>query len=318
MRRKTIARLFVIDVGLFTASGAFEVFRHYTTALLLFFAAILLFCIATAFALHRVISKRRTTPTVKGPLEQRIDTAAQPSFSPPQWTEYQQDIFYDVIWRWGYRPDIDNVPRSIKPFCPECLELTQLTADGQIGGNEAGGPKQWVLTCPSGDHLRPYTMPARLGVVLEMFPDIKQHIQQKLADGSWVEVVNRQRTVKGIAPINVRTIAASKLDEIAEQVLIILWDHRESALTCEEKDLEKRIQFLQLRQAKPEIDRALLDHHLTYLVDEEYVHLEVWNGFIFQYSLISKGREYIIANNLRNTDWYRYLREAQGKAPTQD
>src|SRR5439155_438718 len=127
------------------------------------------------------------------PPSQEKPTESQP------WTEYTQDVFGDasakwksVIWRWHYKPEIDQTPRNITPCCPDCdkptpLDVSVIFQKPKVKG-DAGSR---LMICRT--HKQVYTMPARWGSNLEQYADVRELIGEKLQDGSWVEVVNRQR-----------------------------------------------------------------------------------------------------------------------------
>src|SRR6185436_20431107 len=98
-----------------------------------------------------------------GKLRDGIPIASQPlvkQIMPPPYTEYTQDVFMDivpeVIWRWHYKRDIDNIPRGITPLCPECIQPTELRVNHQGGEKSKTGTKtqsEWLLSCPSLTHI---------------------------------------------------------------------------------------------------------------------------------------------------------------------
>jgi DNA-binding transcriptional ArsR family regulator len=85
MRRKTLNRLFVLVVGLLTASGTFKTLNHDTTALLLFVVAIVLFCVTFPMWLVRSLSAfRGNTKVVSLDLKQVPASDAVPIASTPK------------------------------------------------------------------------------------------------------------------------------------------------------------------------------------------------------------------------------------------
>lgn len=217
--------------------------------------------------------------------------------------EYTEDVFNNIIWRWQYNAHIDQTPRNLHAYCIECRQPMKQT--GILRGH---GGYFIQVTCQQHkfDHITTNSSGD--------FIDIKKQIQKKLQDGSWLGVVNRQRITKGqltiSVPLEAKTVASPqpvKLDEIAEQILTILWVHREVAATSEVGVFVAAFHFVRSQENKPDIDRALLEHHLTNLVNEDYIDLEM-PDMVERYSLRSKGQKYFIDNSLRDAALFRSLR----------
>lgn len=117
-----------------------------------------------------------------------------PNLVNPPWSDYTKDMFYDVIWRWHYKLEFDSTPRDLIPFCPECDR--PLIVWEQSNGIPIPGSKKlrWFALCRCEFHPREYQIPvdARCD-----FTPIKDLIQQKIQDGSYDDVVTRQRMHRG-------------------------------------------------------------------------------------------------------------------------
>jgi hypothetical protein len=117
------------------------------------------------------------------------------------WVEYNEDVFHQIIWRWHYKPEIDQTPRDIRPFCIECQPLIPLQHHAFKDG---GGNPVFTLDCSY------HTVQlCELGYLYEFNEKIKELIKQKLNDGSWVDAVNRRRRAKGKPPLSPSLVAPS-------------------------------------------------------------------------------------------------------------
>ncbi len=143
------------------------------------------------------------TPTPKLPRMPKMVGSGPASRDRPQpklkWTEYTEDEFYDVIWRWHYRPP-DKTPRDIKPYCPECSfqnELAWKLVFPEPSMYQTAYPpyKQrapyLVLRCNS--HPQRYEAEHIPNMQLDDFSKIKELILAALENGSWEAAVTLKR-----------------------------------------------------------------------------------------------------------------------------
>jgi hypothetical protein len=110
-----------------------------------------------------------------------------------KWTDYTEDEFYDVIWRWHYKPP-NNTPRDIRPFCPECqypVELNYRLIFPQRSPIYTEDVVHLKLKCPY--HPQVYRAEHIPNMQLDDFSKIKALIQERLENDSWREVVSAKR-----------------------------------------------------------------------------------------------------------------------------
>jgi hypothetical protein len=246
----------------------------------------------------------KTNLTVAPPVERKPE---RPIYGPPDpkkpvnnipfetgygllWTEYTEDTFHDVIWRWHYKPDIDNTPRNISPYCPECESpnLLQWTVERHLNWYTVDlkcrfHPQYYFIRL---DH-NPYSKP---------FESIKKLIQQKLDDGTWLDVVDRQRRARGQSPLGRAVSTPPALGEIKDLILLALWEDRPS---YEFYAIQDAVSFKRHLKGKPEVDKSTMEYHLHDLDKQEYIQTQ--QARIKSYSLTQKGRKYVM-ENLPNKD----------------
>lgn len=108
-------------------------------------------------------------------------------------TEYTEDVFQDlsedILWRWHYKPQIDNTPRNITPYCLEC----ELPRPLQYDATRNKDTSFYLVRFECQAHRRPYYLTFDVTPSGKIFDSIKKLIRQKIEDGSWLEVVNKQR-----------------------------------------------------------------------------------------------------------------------------
>lgn len=108
-----------------------------------------------------------------------------------KWTDYTEDYFHDLIWRWEYKPQMgDKKPRNVTGLCPECEKPLQ-----KMGGTGLVDPKEGrtvTYYCPHHlQYIRHFQSPT-----YDDFDGIGQLITDKLNNGQWEEVVKRQMDVR--------------------------------------------------------------------------------------------------------------------------
>ena len=220
---------------------------------------------------------------------------------PYAFKNYTQEQIDNVIWRWRYKLEFDNAPRNLTPFCSECERPLM------------GGYTREVVFVPSANkdyeicefwclaHPRVYKVHADLHGELVF---IKEHIQQRIRDGSWLEIVNKQRMARGESPISPDLVAAlnksrpdKPLDEMQIDILVVLWEH---SPTCE---IHYLLLGIMSRRSKTKrdssFDNGTFYFHLNDLVEKEFV--EVTYDTLKRpdrCSLTQKARQYILNNNL--------------------
>jgi len=131
------------------------------------------------------------------------------------WTEYTEDVLHGIIWRWHYKPEIDNTPRNLTPLCPECENPRAL--HGDVSRHQQG--KAYIVSLKCSFHPQTYSIHLDHNPYDRPFESITKQIQQKLLDDSWVDVVNRKRMARGQAPIGgpIRMPAERALLELQER-----------------------------------------------------------------------------------------------------
>jgi hypothetical protein len=128
-------------------------------------------------------------------VEGDIPSVAQKSADvPPNWTEYTQDKFGEIIWRWHYKPEFDDTPtpRDLKPHCAECNDPLEFVEEKELEVTHGGEKKlQWIMqwNCPTHPERRIwYRVLGRRNLFW-----VYNQISQKIKDGSWKAVVMKQR-----------------------------------------------------------------------------------------------------------------------------
>ena len=114
------------------------------------------------------------------------------SHQPPlTWTEYKEDYFCDLIWRWRYRPEMGNQkPRDITAWCPEC----EAEADPmEYVVRQNTGNLLAVFACSQCAPQRRYSVS---GFITDPYDGIRTLIATKLQNGEWEKVVKRQNDVR--------------------------------------------------------------------------------------------------------------------------
>jgi hypothetical protein len=64
----------------------------------------------------------------------------------PDWYDYRQETFFDIVWRWGYDRGNITVPA---PFCPSCDTRMR---PGPAPGENPHHPKRTVYHCGNCDN----------------------------------------------------------------------------------------------------------------------------------------------------------------------
>lgn len=145
---------------------------HYSFGHFFLYLAFLFLLLAIAFVITEVLARRRNKNTLpREPLTQN-------SLSQWEWSDYRQDVFYKIIWRWKYRLDLDDSPRDITPYCPDCDKKLSDYHTKFWNKNlyfECRSCGRWFLRIPHYEQT------------------VTDCIQEKIKDGSWKEVVKRQR-----------------------------------------------------------------------------------------------------------------------------
>ena len=203
------------------------------------------------------------------------------------WVESEEDVFRSVIWRWHYKPDIDNTPRGINPFCIECVQPKLLR---HFQSKDGVGNIYIVLDCAIHQ-----AQLHELGYWSDLTLRIRDRIKQKLKDGYWVEVVNKKRIARHQAPISPSQVAPhtpnspdKTLDEMKTDILLAI-----AKLNgyCRDFELDEYFLF--------KVDRVTLDYHLHILEDPwEYISIIDSPLDPTGYRLEQKGRDYLIKNKL--------------------
>lgn len=178
-----IAGAIAISVVLWILSGVAQ-YKHRDTAVIwtIYFAIVL-----TILVFFLTWQKREW--------ESGSGAAAQTWHPTPhdhiKWTDYAEDYFYGVIWRWEYRPQMGNKePRNITAWCPECNRLMESLPGIAIAPD--GGHTSIFVCC---NHpLRQYFINAGRGV--DHYEGIRALIREKLKTGRWKKVVQRQVDVR--------------------------------------------------------------------------------------------------------------------------
>src|SRR5262249_33268796 len=138
------------------------------------------------------------------------------------WAEYTKEVFpelsKDILWRWHYNPDIDNTPRNITPHCLECEDLKPL--EYEVTHNK--GTSFYLVHFECFVHHHPLYLTLDITPSGKTFDVIAKRIQQRLEDGSWVEVVNKERMARRQAPISPAAPAHHWLRWEQEQILLII------------------------------------------------------------------------------------------------
>lgn len=265
-------------------------------------------------------SQEITTPII--PKEIQKSNAPDPDkpIYPPEffnygesslWQEYTEDIFKevsgDVIWRWHYKPEINNQPRNVNPYCPECYPPRPLEGfiyvDGQTGGDRVSVKCKHHATIRFDSRHNDYAA-------------IKQLILRKLDNRTWIDVVNKQREARHQPRISPDIYASKRLHEAQERILITLWVGMDETSPYPDYVLEYSLNWLYKKQGEPKLDAAMLRHYLDELVSEkEYIKSETDHTRASEYSLTKSGREYFIKNKLNETDSYRFLKDAHSSYP---
>ena len=134
-----------------------------------------------------------------------LDAAPKPIAKPDptpytniKWTEYTEDWFYDVIWRWHYKPP-SKTPRDIRPYCPECAYENEMDHRLIFPERSPYPPYEQRapylrLWCPH--HSQIYQAEHIPNMKLDDFSKIKQLIEGKLTDNSWRDVVIAQKKAR--------------------------------------------------------------------------------------------------------------------------
>lgn len=113
-----------------------------------------------------------------------------------KWTDYTEDWFYDVIWRWHYKPP-SKTPRDIRPFCPECSYPSEMDYRLIFPRDSPIFTRDVVhLRLKCRDHPQVYRAEHIPNMQLDDFSKIKTLIEGKLADDSWRQAVIDQKKAR--------------------------------------------------------------------------------------------------------------------------
>jgi hypothetical protein len=228
---------------------------------------------------------------VFGPPSPKIPVSRIPFPSGPGdlWMEYTQDVFYGVIWRWHYKPEIDNTPRGLRAYCPECETDIPL---------QEHRPRT-IKTVGQGIYLQcGYHSSVKHKCNSDDYAHIKKLIQKKIDDGTWVEMVNKQRMAIGLSPYSPDIVGRRhKLEEIKEQILIALAQHSRCQLFTVQSTVSYQYFQLGVRE-KPNLTEGAVKYQLEDLEEQKYVTIDRYGHKSDEYSLDRKGGKYLEDNNL--------------------
>lgn len=205
-----------------------------------------------------------------------------------RWTEYTEDVFENIIWRWHYKAHIDNTPRDIKPFCIECERDTPLEYVEAETENET---LFFIVRCRTAHF--PQLMIQ--GPWHAFKSKIKDKILEKLNKGTWVEVVNRQRALKQLPPIAVPVdVMPPNLNEVPIQILIGL---RFEGGECDEPHLYSFLDFVLTGDGEPDFSRVAFKYHLQDLEQKGFIRM-THDPELNTITLTQAGRKYVLDNKL--------------------
>ncbi|MEK6304316.1 MAG: hypothetical protein AABO41_26810 [Acidobacteriota bacterium] len=209
-----------------------------------------------------------------------------------QWTEYTEDTFYGVLWRWRYQKEIDKTPRSLTPLCPECDSPTPMSGRS----NRRFGPYQY-LQCRY--HPQRYKIDEGYSQTGDPFPKTKDLILQRLEDDSWVDVVNKQRMARHQAPIGGPIKADVALPEVSILILRIL---AKNGGSCTRNEFYNTLGHLRYLEQTPSPDEVSIQFHLHEL-EEKHKYISVERGpYADGISLTQPGRKFAIDHGLNKPD----------------
>lgn len=206
------------------------------------------------------------------------------------WTEYTEDVFDGIIWHWQYNAHIDNTPRNLFACCIECQKPMKRTP---VFHGTSGRPGYFVqVTCERHAFSHVQTDPHGI------FIHIRERIEKRLEDGSWVDVVDRQRMARGQPSIRgpIETIEKPPLlEEMATHILQAL---RFEGGECEEPMLYAALNFLVTNAGDPDVDRVAYRYHLQELEKQDFILLQSDLRGPDSVALTQKGRKYTLDNKL--------------------
>jgi hypothetical protein len=244
-------------------------------------------------------AEQKTEPTPEPPVApkgrkhvpQDVKSGISSSQAEASMLDYTQDEFYDVIWHWHYRSAGDTTPRNLTPYCPECpYPIRPL----EYSLHEIPD-SQYILRLKCAYHLFVYEVPAYANPQNDFFAHIKDLIREKQKNGEWLDAINKERTTRGEKPLVLTAKPHETLDKIKTEILIAI---AQEAGSCTIERLEDRLGYALHKKGKAPLDRVILEYHLQELLNQTYItvtfdHLE-W----MRYSLLQKGRAYLVENNL--------------------
>jgi membrane protein implicated in regulation of membrane protease activity len=108
------------------------------------------------------------------------------SESPSSYTLYTKDVFYDVIWKWHYKPEFRDMPLDLTPFCPDCERplMTEYPWGGDLFMEPTDGGLHRYMTCSV--HRKDHCFPVdRQGNYVTVIEEILNNIKT----GKWKEIV---------------------------------------------------------------------------------------------------------------------------------
>ncbi len=236
--------------------------------------------------------------------ESRIEPIRNPlqPLKPPDgklWMEYTEDVFHGVIWRWHYKPEIDNTPRDLTPYCPECINPQPLHHSRLVSSDKDKGSRRGtcIMNCPN-HKTQMYFIPVERESNFGLFGNIKRDVQQKLKEGSWVEVVNKQRASRHEAPIVLPSTLPTVPDPLPEISILILRIFAKTGGSCTENTFYNTLNHLCYLDKKPSPDGVSIQFHLHELEDKQkYISIER-GVYADGMSLTQLGRMYVIEHGL--------------------
>ena len=251
---------------------------------------------APSLLAHEV--RKTTIPESFEPLKPSTDPRTNIVHTPLEagygmlWTEYTEDVFDNIIWRWKYNAHIDQTPRNLHAYCIECQQLMSQTS---IFHGTSLHPGYFVqVTCRQHtfDHVPTNSSGDFIG--------IKERIQKKLQDGSWVEVVNKQRVARHQEPLALpSTLPAAVPDPLPEISILILRILAINGGSCDKNTFYNTLHHLCYLEKKPPPDGVSIQFHLHEL-EEKQKYISVERGVYSQHigSLTQPGRKYVIDHEL--------------------
>lgn len=235
------------------------------------------------------IAKPPNPPPIKTVTEPEPDVV-QPPFESglgTLWTEYTEDVFDNIIWRWKYNAHIDRTPRNIRAHCIECQQLMRKTP---VFSGTSVRPGSFVqVTC--NQHAFYHIKTDSHGD----FIDIKERIKKKLDDGTWIEPVNQRRLVRGEAPLGGPVKAEVELPEVSVLILRVLAVNGGS---CAKNEFYNTLRHLCDLDKTPPPDGLSIKFHLEEL-DGKFISIEL-GVYADGIALTHAGKQYVLDHRLND------------------